>query len=165
MATVYDQLLALINSSSNAAVPFDLTNISFGTQVPDSSTSQNTKITVQSVAGAGYVGSVDLFYNRISLTELGNVVWLFSDVPFTPDSVIALLNASMNSFLLVDDVDSVVIPTMRVGDICIVSLIAKPDSINWTDNIDTSLIIGFPSFEDSFNTLMNFTLPAAGYLS
>ena len=165
MPTVYDKLLELINSSSNGSVPFDLSMISFGTPVPDSSTIRNTKITVSSIAGKGFIGSVDLFYNRISLSAMGNVVWLFSDTPFTPASVVSLLNDGENAFLLVDDVESIIIPDMCVGDIYVLSLTAKPDSINWTDKIDTSLIVGFPSIANSLRTLMNTALPAPGYLS
>jgi hypothetical protein len=139
--------------------------ISFGPPVPDSSTIRNTKITVNSIAGQGFIGSVDLFYNRISLSAMGNVVWLFSDTPFTPDSVISLLNSGENAFLMVEDVESIVIPEMRVGDIYVLSLTAKPNSINWTDRIDTSLIVGFPSIAASLRNLMNTTLPVPGYLS
>jgi hypothetical protein len=165
MNTIYDQILALINNQNENTVPFSLSNISFSDPIADSTTDHNTKITVESVAGAGYLGSVDLFYNRISLQQIGSFIWLFSDEPFTPDSVLSILNDSRNAFLVSTDVEQLNIPDMTVGDIVVMPIVTKPTSVNYNGESTLSLFTGFPIIANSLDNVMNSILPSANYLA
>jgi hypothetical protein len=166
MTTQYDQLLALINQQNVYKFPLTLDNIAFSNPTPVVGINGNTKITVSSLAGYGFEGTVDVYYNRISFQELDSVVWLFSDTEFTSDSIVTLLNTDRNCiFLASTDIEPITVPGMRVGDVVVLSLVAKPNSINWVDQTSLSLIMGFPSISNDLNNLVNFVFPTQGYLS
>jgi len=160
----YDKLLDLLNINNPNTVRFDSSNISFSLPTEDIGNGWNTKITVNAIPNSKYVGSVDLFYHRIPLSDVGNNLWLFSDEPFTTESIVEILNSAKNTFLLVTDMDAIAIPEMRVGDIASVNLIAHRESLGWIGNVDVNLIVGFPSIASRLHTLVNTTLPGSEYL-
>lgn len=166
MTTKYDQLLSLINAINPHSVPFSLGNISFSDPIPDATTVKNTKITVGSVNGGGYSGNITLFYDRLNFQLLDTTVWLFSDIQFTNDNVISLLNTDRNCiFLSSADIVTLNIPNMVTGDIAIMSLVAQQNSVNWVGNTNLSLFMGFPAIENRLYDLVNTIFPVAGYLT
>jgi hypothetical protein len=164
MSDIYKQLLELINSNNPSIVPFSTVNISFSEPVVDIGDTWNTKITVSAIPSAGYVGSVDLYYNRIDIAEFGVGIWLFSDTQITNDSLIDLLNINRNAFLLVSDIEPIAIPDMVLGDIMVFPITIKNNSINWIGNNSVSTIIGFPVIAENLNILVNTVFPTNNYL-
>lgn len=160
----YAKLLELLNADNPNPIPFDTTNISISEPLVDIGSDHNTKVTLSSISGTGFIGSVDVFYKRINLTELGTDIWLFSEVPFTQDIVMSILNTTRDAFLVVEDLEQISVPGMRVGDIRSIIFTAKNNSMNWIGQNSASIIIGFPGISNTLNQLMNFTLPSLGYL-
>ena len=162
----YDQLLALLNRDNPSDTPFTADNVTFSNLSVNTTNNRNTKITVNEVPGAGFIGTIDVYYNRIDFQELDSNVWLFSDVPFTSDITINLLNTFRNCvFLQASDVQPLVIPGMRVGDIVVMGLVANATSINWIGQTQLSLFMGFPVIADFLNQLVNINFAAPGYLN
>ena len=147
-------------------INFNLNNVSFSDPVPDNSTGiRNTKIRVNAVPSQGYLDGVDVFYNRIEMTALGSGVWLFSDIEFTPDIIVGILNTARAAPILTTDLVIPVIPPMIFGDIVPVNLTADPLSLDWTGQNNMTMIIGFPAIASALNTLVNTTLPAPGFVA
>ena len=97
---------------------------------------------------------------------MNSSVWLFSDTQFTTDSTISLLNTDRNCiFLTKEDIVDLNINDMVVGDIAILSLKARPTSINWVGETNLHLFMGFPVIANSLHDLMNTEFPAIGYLT
>ena len=166
MATPYDQLLALINQDNPVTPPFDLTNISFSNPVPNTTNSGNTMITVNALPNAEFVGSIDVYYNRIDFKDLDATVWLFSDLPFTEDITVGLLNTFRNCiFLQATDIVPLTIPDMRIGDIVVMNLTAQPNSINWVGQTSMSMFMGFPVIANFLDELVNLEFAKPNYLS
>ena len=166
MPTPYDQLLAMINTENPNTLTFNLNNISFSLPEINNDVNGNTKIVVTANPISGYVGNVTLFYDRINFQQLDSTVWLFSDLQFTNDAVVSLLNIDRNCiFLLNSDITPLPIPTMQTGDIVNLPLIAESNSINWIGETNLSLFMGFPAIEDTLHTLVNTNFPATGYLT
>jgi len=164
MESSYDKLINLLNASNPNPVKFDSSNVSFSDPTPDTGTGWNTKITVNTVPNPKYKGSVDVFYRRIHLSDIGSDVWLFSEEQFTIETIVSILNTAKDTFLLATDMDAIAIPVMRVGDIRTVVLAANPKSLGWVGDVSVSLIIGFPGIASRLHSLMNTTLPGSGYL-
>jgi hypothetical protein len=162
---VHDKLLELLNIDNPNTVIFDNNNISFSDPIAEVGNGYDTKILASALPGTLYTGSILLYYTRINLLELGNAVWLFSDVPFTTDIVISILNTARNAFLIVDDLETIIIPGMALGDIRSIVFTAKPNSVNWIGSNVASIIIGFPSIVNRLNTLLNTKMPTVGYLA
>jgi len=166
MTTLYDQVLNYLNTDNVNQVPLTLADITFSNPVPSNITVDNTLITVSAIAGSGYEGSVELYYNRIDFAELGSTVWLFSDIEFTTDIVISLLNTDRNCIFLDNtDIATLNIPYMVSGDVASVILTAQENSINWTGSTVLSLFMGFPIISNTLHELVNTTFPAPGYLN
>lgn len=88
----------------------------------------NTKLTVKSVPGRGYVNNVDIYYKRLVLGDIIQDADVRSLEDFTPASVVKLLNGAFGLFLTVDDFEPFTPPTVANGESEDLVLTAKPDS-------------------------------------
>ena len=165
MVSSYDKLIDLLNKDNPYAVRFDSTNIVFSDPIPDDGDSWNTKLTISAVPGSGFIGSVDVTYHRIPLSDIGEGNWLFSDEEFTIDTIVSILNTAKETFLLATDMNTIAIPDMRVGDIETVVLSAHSKSLGWIGSVGVTITLGFPGIAEKLNLLVNNTLPGDGYLT
>ncbi|EKD22663.1 MAG: hypothetical protein ACD_84C00018G0004 [uncultured bacterium] len=156
----HDKLLELLNNDNPRQIKFDRTNVTFSNPIENIGEGYNTRINVDSVPGGGFLGNVDVFYHRINLADLGNDIWLFSDMPFTEDMIISMLNTSRNAFLLASDLDAMAVPIMAVGDIRSIVFTTQPNSVNWIGSNNAMLIIGFPGIVSRLDLFLNTTLPS-----
>lgn len=148
--TSSDRLYQVLNDDE--LPPFDFTpaNVALGVPVPDASGDWNTKLVLTGIpaeGGAvdpsqpvpkGYFGTETVFYTRVSLTALGTPTVQSLD-DFTLQSIIDQLNASLGTFLTVDDFEPVTIPTVPTGDSANVTLTAVAGSIGWIDTVTVTL--------------------------
>jgi hypothetical protein len=162
---IIDQLVALINSANSRRAQLTAEQIVFSNPIPDVGPSWDTKVTVTAVPKSGYIGQVEVFYNRIQLSAMGSGLSLISESPFTIESIASVLSETRNAFLLDTDMQDFVISNMNVGDIRTVILKAKHDSLGWEGSLTITLLFGLPSNIGSLHTLMNNTLPNNNYLT
>lgn len=161
---IVDKLLDLINAKNPHKHPLTSDQVTFAAPVPNSDATWNTKVTVSSVPGKGYRGNVDVFYHRIELTELGTSIGFISEEPFTPETIVSMLNEKLGITLTLTELDAVTVPAMTVGDIETVVLAAKSDSFGWVGEIGIDLLFGLPD-NDELHQLVTNTLPSSGYLT
>ena len=158
-------LLGLINQANPSSPVLSLNDVTFGFPQSDIGANYNTKITVSSVPGSGYFGTVDVFYHRIDLTELGQYLKVLSEEPFTSDLIIQSIGRNRVADLDVRDFEALTIPDLQIGDYGTITLTAEPKSLGWVGTTEVSLVLGLPENVDLLHTLMNFTLPSNGYLT
>jgi hypothetical protein len=159
-----DDILALIISDNPHPFQIIKESVTLSPPVADFSINGNTKITVNSVPGFGYYGSVDVFYHRITLPELGEIQ-LLSETQFTPETIVSMINAKKRVDLtsLDLDLDSVIVPSMSVGDMKTVVLATKLDSLGWTGETDVSLLYGLPGNVNLLHEIVTEIFPSDGY--
>lgn len=163
--TDYDKLLNLINSDNIVIPPLNVDDISFSDPVVDIGATWNTKLTVSSLPTSEYIGSVDVFYTRPNLIELDStkINNLISEIPFTPEMIINLINANRGTNFNVSDLELISIPIMDIGDVASVTLIMKSNSLTWIGNIDVSVLYGLSNNTDILHNLLNHVFPTDGY--
>lgn len=162
---IYDKLISLINEANINEHTLTKNEIALSNPIPDSSTTANTKINVLSIPGSGYIGDVDVFYNRIDLAELGTNLSLLSEIQFSLDNIVSELSLSRVADLDLSDIENITIPSMIVGDINNVTLTAKQNSLGWIGENNVSLLYGLSyNSVNPLHHLMNVVLPGANYL-
>jgi hypothetical protein len=159
-----DKLLALINADNPYPRPLTFDTVSFSAPLAVAGDGYNTKVTVSSVPGKMFIGNVDVFYHRIELTELG-YTGLLSEAQFTPESILASLNAQCGTDLTLADVEGFTVPTLEVGEPQTVVLTSKSDSFAWAGEKEVELLFGLPMEVNELHQLVTFTMPSDGYLT
>lgn len=161
------KLLNLINADNPIQQPLTLADVSFDPPVVDIGNGWNTKVRVNSLPGSRYIGSVDVCYHRPDLIELNNSVInnIISEVPFTPEIILDLLNTSRGTDFTVDDMEVINIPSMNPGDATEVTLIMKANSFAWVGATNISVLYGLPTNTDILHNLLNHVMPNNNYLT
>jgi len=117
-------------------------NVFLGNLVSEVTPEYNTRITVEAAPGRGYLGTVDVTYKRIVLSEVAPDAHIRSTQPFTKESTLALLNATFQLFLSVDDLEDFTPPTLALNETASLTLTAKPDSFGWMGSFDVEFMFG-----------------------
>lgn len=164
------KILAAINALNSPPIPLTLDNVVVSDPQPSNvqpypgAIGWNTKITASAKPDLGYANSVEVYYHRIGLEELGTIE-LLSNYEFTPENVVNLLNNIKGTELALEDLEQFVIPEMaEVGDVANIAIAAKERSIGW---INTNTVLLGYNIPDNLNKVfetMNVTLPNRGYL-
>lgn len=97
----------------------------------------NTAIVVTAKEGSGYTGSVEIFYTRLELSQLDDGVEVVNEYPYSLDSLVTALNRKFDSFLTVDDLETVEVlaaPT-RFKKSATLRLTARQDSLGWIGSV------------------------------
>lgn len=158
-----DKLLQALIAQNPPPIPFTDATISISDPAPADGGDWNTKVTVSSVAYGGYLGSVDVYYKRVDLSELGTDIGLESEFPFTVESLLAALNEARASWVSPDELETVVLPDQTTCVVHSVSLTAKPSAYGWKGTNTISILIGIPAEADLLHHLLHVIMPADGY--
>lgn len=154
-----EKLLAALNALNSPPVPFTLENVVLSTPQPYVGNAPwNTKITATAMPGEGYSSSMDFYYHRIDLSEMG-VVEIASRQPFTVDNILVVLNnlntaaIDTRADLTLADLEEVTLPTFSPnGDAQTITLDAHDTSIGWIGVNKVLLAYNLPDV----GTLINF---------
>ena len=156
------QLIDLINKDNGTNLR--LQDVVLSPPTPVSQNGRNTKVVVSSVAGSGYAGSQDIYYNRISMSKLG-YVGVLTDAPLTTSELLTMINAQKKIDLLAEDFQQILMPVLEVGDVGMITLRTKADAIKWWGETQVEIAFGIPDNIDLLHQFVNFTLPSPGYLT
>lgn len=165
-----DKLLAALNALNSPPEPFTMANIVLSAPAPYSGPNPwNTKITVTAVPGQGYSSSLDFYYHRIDLTELGALA-IASAQSFTMDGILVVLNGmntapdAENAELDVTDLQPVTLPNFSPnGDAQTITLQAVDSSIGWVGQTNVLLAYNLPDVQpliDFYNGEMLTAFPS-----
>lgn len=158
-------LLNLINSENPHQKDLTLADVTFSEPTIDIGENWNTKVTVDSIPGSRYIGSVEVCYMRPHLAELNNSVisTIISEVPFTPEIILNLLNTSRGTDFTVGDMEEITIPVINMGDIASITLVMKSNSLAWVGDTNVSVLYGLPSNTNLLHELLNHVFPSNNY--
>lgn len=152
-------LIGLINEVNSLSRLLREEDITIGPPSQDISTIHNTRLPVTAVPGSGYKGVVDVFYNRVALSDTAIPTGIQSEDVFTSDMIIAQLDRHPAVPLETEDVQSFTAPDLQVGDITTITVTAEDQSLGWIGATDVSLLYGLPPNSDELYDLMNHQLP------
>lgn len=113
--------------------------VSFSEPTAITSATYNSKVTVSAKPGFRIKGSQTVFYNRWSLSILGNGTVINSAVDITMSAILLKLNPVGKDILTLEDLVDVTIPKLAVGESATVRLQAKTSSFAWVGYIDVTL--------------------------
>jgi len=117
-------------------------NVQLGNLISEVTPEYNTRITIEAAPGRGYLGTVDVTYKRIVLSEAAPDAHIRSTQPFTKESTLALLNATFQLFLSVDDLEDFTPPVLALNETASLTLTAKPESFGWMGSFDVEFMFG-----------------------
>jgi hypothetical protein len=163
--TTEDQLFALMNAQNHlAAFPFSPERVSFS-GLAESSGGEffNTLLTVTAVPEHGFVGSADIYYNRLNLTTIlaDGVVGFYSDVPVDGEMLVTKFNEALGSFLTLEDLQPIIIPAMTPFQTYAITLTAKSTSTGWIGSGQIEVMMGIPDDAQGLHALIQTTLPTS----
>lgn len=161
-----EKLVVLLNETFSPPTLFSDQRLTFGvpTDAPAGATDYDTVVMGSAIPGMGYYGEAEIHYTRVPLTNLGSVT-LASLSGFTPQTLIAALNAQCQAFLDVSDFQSFTVPDIPVGGSTPLTLSADPSSLGWKGSITLTLSHDKPQLSSVLGnkTLNAMTSPNAGY--
>jgi hypothetical protein len=172
---VIGDLLAYINQHYPSRLLLDANNVTLSVPTPAPSSHSgygggiapvaNTNITVTAISDGGYTGTITVNYNRLDLTTVSvNTIQLLSEFPFTEQIILDEFNEQFDLSLTSDDILTISVPSLDIGDITTIDLQAAPDSIGWMGATNVSMLYGLSSNISVLHDFVNNIMPSAGYL-
>jgi len=166
-----EKLLVALNALNSPPEPLTLDSVTFMPPVPYIGADPcNTKISVVAKPAKGYSSTLDFYYHRISLTEMGKLE--FSSMqPYTVDNLLLILN-NMNAApldktaeLALTDLEAIKLPQFAaIGDAQTLAIKAHSDSIGWVGETEMLLAFNLPDvsrLEILYNEILPAIFPAA----
>lgn len=152
----FDRILELVNEKNIPTYTLNDTNVQLSNLVVDNpDNTHNTRVTMKSVPGGGYVGEVELFYTRANLSSLGALEFV-QEPPFTYDQLLGLIARTKNANMGSDDFTNGTLPAMDTGVVTAFVLSAKSGSLGWLGNTQVKLLTGIPDEAPAlYDFLMN----------
>lgn len=139
MTIAVNKLLALINRDNHTNIVEDQITLGLPLVNPDAGIARDTKITLSSVPGKGFRGSVTVWYNRIDLSILfKNVsanVGLELTEGMTSDVLIPLINEKYGTDFEVADFEAATPLVVEGGT---VTFTAKSDNVAYKGSFDVA---------------------------
>lgn len=156
-----ERLIELIDRNNPIKpIPFDIENVDILLPSEDIGQGWNTKVTVVGITGNGYRKEADVYYTRVTLSELGENITLYAPDYFTPESLLEALNFVKGTSIGLDDVKELTIPSISYDDLQLFTVHADPLSLAWIGRVDVKL--GRIVSDDMVNLLHHYlhvTLP------
>ncbi len=158
--TTKDLLFDLINKSQpNGKHALTGMEVSFSDPSLDITTIRNSVTTLTALPGSGFKGSVLVHYSRESMGNLGLPTQQLQETPYILQGILDFLNQHLLVQITVDDIEPITIPSLNVGDILSIQLVAKTNSLAWIGSLDVQLLYGLPPNVDDVSTVFNTSLP------
>lgn len=140
--TAVDKLIGLLNEANQPPKIFTEGNIKLGDFVASEDPEFNTEMIVRAVPGRGYIGQKPVRYQRLDISTIVLDATLRSQVQFTPEAIVSMLNVKLKLFLSVDDLEPFDIPELTEGQTETVVIQTKPSSAGFFGEFSVVLEFG-----------------------
>lgn len=131
--TSIERLIALMIASNPQAALLSPSVITLSP--PRQLIGNKVEVTICAVPDTGYLGSVDINYNRINLSEFGTGLSFIEQYNYSLLKIVDNLNTLRNSYLAINDIDVTTVIDAIDPDIKIVTITAKPTSYEWFGSV------------------------------
>lgn len=155
MTTAREELLKIINTANNLAIPLTDENVILGTPIAENASGKNTYVVISTIPTKGYFNEVGVRYNRIDLSAIvPETQWeLRTNNTTDLHSALVDINAKYGTYLVAEDVINETFPSMVDDDVVEVSIIAENDSIGWIGSRDITIYKGLYYLQEEVTTL------------
>lgn len=140
--TIKDKILAAIKQSNPLAINLLPEDITIGLLTVLSNDTKNTQVTLTAAADSGYVGSINVKYNRRNLNTLNSNLTFYSTTSFTQEYIVSKINETCNTEFVTTDFLSFTIPSNNQGIVQRIQLIASATNYLWFGSVYISTIRG-----------------------
>lgn len=123
-----DKILELLNRTNEPFKLITKKNVDMFNVVAVDIEGPTTRITLDSVPGRGFTGSVEVEYRRLDLGQIADGITVRSLNPMTPKIVVDLVNSALGLFLTVDDLGPFATPNPTEGEVTQVMIEALPEA-------------------------------------
>lgn len=137
-----ERLIIVLNDQFLPPKEFTEKRLSFGDAQVSTDNDRNTKLEIDGIPGKGYYGAVEVYYNRLVLTDYLTSFSFRSDQLITKETVVTSLAARYGLEISPDDFVDVDIPVLGEGENTYITLEVKPESIQWVGSIQCYLEYG-----------------------
>lgn len=124
---------------------------------------RNAKVTVTATDTSEYVGTKDVFYNRLALSDLGQV-GIISSSPITSDQLLQIITSRKGIQMLADEFETILLPVLAVGATGRINLVAKATAVKWYGTLQVDYAFNLPPEMDILDHLINVILPSYNLL-
>lgn len=142
MEDSFARVLTEVNEKNIPKYPLSLKNVKPG--VPEAVVHEefNTRMNLAAVPGTVYYNQVDIFYKRLTLSEILPDATIRNTEAFTPQLLIDMINSQYNLFLTIDDVEAFVPPVLQYGESATITLVARDDSYGFLGAVEVEVTNG-----------------------
>jgi len=137
-----DRLVLVLNEQFLPPKEFTDKRLTFGQAQVTTENERNTKLEIDGIPGKGYYGGVEVYYNRLQLSDYLTEFTFRSDQQMTKDIVINNLAARYDLDINPDDFVDFDIPVLEEGQNVIITIDVKPESIQWVGSVQCYLEYG-----------------------
>lgn len=155
----FDRIVDMIDEKNKPVFPLTRTNIAFENVTSDPEEKWNTRVTVSARPTGEYVGSVNIYYTRTNMIELGPTLEYMQEDLFTLQALCDIINKDKNCQMTPEDLTLTELPAMESGVVKTFALSAISTSLVWLGNVQVSLLSGVPNEAKNLATFINVTLP------
>lgn len=139
-------LLGLVEKENGLTlnpVDYDFTNPTAATPPEGSTASYNTRVTLSAnTPAAPYVGSVEIFYNRLDLADVGRLAAVYLQSPNIDSTHGAIDSLNRRYGLNFKPEDLIDQPAVINGDYNTITLEATAESLGWFGTLDINVTEG-----------------------
>lgn len=159
--TAKQELIDLINHDNHTTLSAD--DVTFSAPSIVNYQGRNTQVTVTANPNTQFSGNMNVFYNRLAVSDLGYIGIVSADI-ISPDDFLAMISTNKGIDLLAEEFEPFIIPVLEVGGVAQIALVAKSTAIKWYGQTMADYAFNLPPELDLLHQLVNVTLPASGYL-
>jgi hypothetical protein len=151
----FDRLVTMISKKNTLTYPLTRDNVAFGNPAVDNEYEWNTRLNVHGIANKGYRGQVEVFYTRVNMSAMGNVIELMQEDPWTVDSMLAAINRLKTAQITTADLSNAYLPMINSGEVASFQMSASLSSLVWLGNVQIRLLHGIPAKADELADFLN----------
>lgn len=144
VTSVKDRIYTQLNDLNSPFRLFSPRTVGLGTPVVNEGGEHNTRLTLTAVPGRGYIGDVDVYFDRVPLSDLIQSTDLRSQEPWTPAIVASMLQSSTGLPLVADDFEPFTVPVLKPGESKQVTVKLKEGSFGFYGELTLNLLYGKP---------------------
>lgn len=148
MARSKENLYIVLNTQFNPPRDFSDKTIKYGLPQKTNLHDRNTTVRISGVAGRGYYGDVDVYYNRLDISDVVPLFEFRSQKELNRENVVTGLRNKHEIDIEPVDFDPFTLPPLEDGEVLERLFQVSANSLQWTGKLNAVLEFG-PSWLDT----------------
>ncbi len=147
MAVSKERMYVVLNDTFVPPKEFNDKRLRFSTPTVVDKYDRNTMVTIYGIPGKGYYGEVDVYYNRVDVSELLYRFKFKTNIAFNKKNIVESFTNYVQEDFTLDDFSDFETVSLANGDVLDTSIDINPDSLQWIGTLALTLENGLPELE------------------